>query len=312
MLRFVPGMYIDDILWIREGETKLIPETNGEYYLENKEFTLEVYDKEKDNEAFSDVLDNTGMVPKNYQSDVVLHKKADDSVAGEEAKLEKVKEYNIRVNEPLKFEGFALYQVEYKLNELAAMTFTLGNKMSDEQFGSITVDLTEPESQYDLGNGYKVEVMSYFPDFEFNEEGEPSTKSRVPNNPAFIFKMITPDKPDGEISFVAIQQTVEPFGDNDYQLKFTGLETKDVAGLTVRKDLTLWIFAVGGFWFMFGVAQGSYWNHRRIWIRRIDSEVWVAAHTNKNWFGIKKEINFILEGSGIQEPDDQLQENEVG
>ncbi|MDF1512129.1 cytochrome c biogenesis protein ResB, partial [Robertmurraya sp. DFI.2.37] len=36
ILRFVPGMYIDDMLWIREGETKVIPETNGEYYLENK------------------------------------------------------------------------------------------------------------------------------------------------------------------------------------------------------------------------------------------------------------------------------------
>lgn len=32
MLRFVPGMYIDEVLWIREGETKVIPGTNGEYF----------------------------------------------------------------------------------------------------------------------------------------------------------------------------------------------------------------------------------------------------------------------------------------
>ncbi len=120
--------------------------------------------------------------------------------------------------------------------------------------------------------------------------------------------MLTPDKPDGEISFVAIQQTVEPFGDNEYQMKFAGIETKDVSGLTVRKDLTLWIFALGGFIFMVGVAQGSYWNHRRIWIRRNENEIWVAAHTNKNWYGLKKEISFVLEGSGIGEPKDQLQE----
>ena len=36
-------------------------------------------------------------------------------------------------------------------------------------------------------------MLSYFPDFEFNEDGEPATKSRIPNNPAFIFKMYTPD-----------------------------------------------------------------------------------------------------------------------
>lgn len=309
MLRFVPGMYIDDMLWIREGETKLIPETKGEYYLENKEFTLEIYDKEKD-EAFSEAIENAGMVPKNFQSDVILYKKADDSVPGEEAKLEEIEEYNIRVNEPLKFDGYALYQIEYKLDELTTMSFSMVNKSSEKQFGNITIDLSEPQTDYDLGNGYSVEVMSYFPDFEFNENGEPTTKSRVPNNPAFIFNMITPDKPDGEISFVAIQQTVEPFGDNDYQMKFSGIETKDVSGLTVRKDLTLWIFALGGFIFMVGVAQGSYWNHRRIWIRRKDNQIWVAAHTNKNWHGIKNEISFALEGTGIEEPIDQLQEEE--
>lgn len=310
MLRFVPGMYIDDMLWIREGETKVIPETNGEYYLENKEFTLEIYDKDKDNEAFSEAIESAGMVPKNFQSDVILYKKADDTVPGEEAKLEKIKENNIRVNEPLKFNGYALYQIEYKLDELNTMSFTLVNKSSEEQFGNIKVDLNDPQKEYDLGNGYVVEVLSYFPDFEFNENGEPTTKSRVPNNPAFVFNMVTPDKPDGEVSFVAIQQTVEPLGDNDYQLKFSGIETKDVSGLTVRKDLTLWIFALGGFIFMVGVAQGSYWNHRRIWIRRKDDEIWVAAHTNKNWFGIKKEISFALEGSGIEEPVDQLQEEQ--
>lgn len=310
MLRFVPGMYIDDMLWIREGETKLIPETNGEYYLENKEFTLEVYDKDKDNKAFSEAIENAGMVAKNYQSDVILYKKADDSVPGEEAKLEKIEEYNIRVNEPLKFDGYALYQIEYKLDELTKMSFTMVNKSTEEQFGNITIDLNDPQDKYDLGNGYSIEVMSYFPDFEFNEDGEPTTKSRVPNNPAFIFKMLTPDKPEGEISFVAIQQTVEPFSDNEYQMKFSGIETNDVSGLTVRKDLTLWIFAIGGFIFMVGVAQGSYWNHRRIWIRRIDDEIWVSAHTNKNWHGLKKDINIALEESGIREPNDQLQDAE--
>ncbi|WP_077213846.1 cytochrome c biogenesis protein ResB [Bacillus dakarensis] len=308
MLRFVPGMYIDDVLWIREGETKVIPETNGQYYLENKEFTLEVYDK--DHEVFDEALSNSGMVAKNYQSDVVLYKRADNSVAGEEAKLDQVKEFSIRVNEPLKFEGYALYQVEYKLDELSTMSFHLTNKETNEQFGKISVDLNEPETKYDLGNGYSVEVMSYFPDFEFNSEGQPATKSRIPNNPAFVFNMITPDKPDGEISFVAIQQTIEPFEDNEYKMAFAGIETKDVSGLTVRKDLTLWIFAVGGFLFMVGVAQGAYWNHRRIWIQRRDQEIWIAGHTNKNWHGIKREIKEILEGSGINEPDDLIKETE--
>ncbi|MDF2037235.1 cytochrome c biogenesis protein ResB [Cytobacillus oceanisediminis] len=308
MLRFVPGMYVDKILWIREGETKVIPETNGEYYLKNDGFILEMYDKEKDKEVFEEAIDKAGMVAKNYQSNVILYKKQGDTVAGEEADLEKVKEYEIKVNKPLKFEKFALYQVDYKLNELNKMSFALTNKKTGEEYGDLTVDLNDPQDVYDLGNGYKAEVVSYFPDFEFDENGEPITKSRVPNNPAFVFKMFTPDKPDGEISFVAIRQTIEPFGDNEYKMAFKGIDTKNVSALTVRKDLTLWIIALGGVIFMIGVAQGSYWNHRRIWLRRVNGEVWVAGHTNKNWHGLKREIEAALDGTGIKVPEDQLQD----
>ncbi|MCM3707728.1 MULTISPECIES: cytochrome c biogenesis protein ResB [Cytobacillus] len=307
MLRFVPGMYVDKILWIREGETKVIPETNGEYYLKNDSFILEMYDKEKDNEVFGEAIDKAGMVAKNYQSNVTLYKKQGDTVAGEEADLKKVKDYEVKVNKPLKFENFALYQVDYKLNELNKMSFALTNKKTGEEYGDLTVDLNRPQDEYDLGNGYKAEVVSYFPDFEFDENGEPVTKSRIPNNPAFVFKMFTPDKPDGEISFVAIRQTIEPFGDNEYKLAFKGIDTKNVSALTVRKDLTLWIIALGGVIFMIGVAQGSYWNHRRIWLRRVNGEVWVAGHTNKNWHGLKSEIEAALDGTGILMPEDQLQ-----
>ncbi|MBN8200332.1 cytochrome c biogenesis protein ResB [Bacillus sp. NTK034] len=307
MLRFVPGMYVDKILWIREGETKVIPETNGEYYLKNDGFILEMYDKEKDKEVFEEAIDKAGMVAKNYQSNVTLYKKKGDTVAGEEADLEKVKDFEIKVNKPLKFEKFALYQVDYKLNELNKMSFALTNKKTGEEYGDLTVDLNDPQDVYDLGNGYKAEVVSYFPDFEFDENGEPITKSRVPNNPAFVFKMFTPEKPDGEISFVAIRQTIEPFGDNEYKMAFKGIDTKNVSALTVRKDLTLWIIALGGVIFMIGVAQGSYWNHRRIWLRRVNGEVWVAGHTNKNWHGLKREIEGALDGTGIKVPEDQLQ-----
>lgn len=310
MLRFVPGMYIDEVLWLREGETKVIPETDGQYYLKNNKFILEVYDKDKDNKAFSEAIEEKGMVAKNYQSNVTLYKKKGETVAGQEPELVKVKDYEIRVNEPLKFEGYALYQVSYKLNELSKMTFTLGNKKSNESFGEVKIDLNDPKDRYDLGNDYAVEVVSYFPDFEFDDSGEPITKSKVPNNPAFVFKMITPDKKDGEISFVAIQQTIEPFGDNEYKMNFVGIDTKNVSSITVRKDLTLWIIALGGLIFMIGVAQGSYWNHRRIWIRRVNDEVWIAGHTNKNWHGLKREIQAVLADTGIDEPEDQMQKEE--
>lgn len=306
MLRFVPGMYVDEILWLREGETKAIPGTEGQYYLKNNQFIFQVYDKEKDDEVFKNAIDKVGTVVKNYQTNATLYQKQGNTVPGETPELEKVRDQAIQVNKPLKIDGYALYQVDYKLDELSMMAFKLENKETGKQFGELQIDLYGPEKEYDLGKGYKVEVMSYFPDFEFNEDGEPATKSRIPNNPAFIFKMFTPDTPKGEVSFVAIRQNIEPMGKNDYKMTFSGMDTKNVTALTVRKDNTLWALALGGLIFMIGVVQGAYWNHRRLWIRRVNGQIWTAAHTNKNWHGLKRELETVFEGSGLQVPDDQL------
>lgn len=308
MLRFVPGMYVDEILWLREGETKAIPGTEGRYYLENNKFIFEVYDKDKDDEVFQDAINKAGAVVKNYQTDATLYQRQGEIVPGEKPELEKIREKAIQVNKPLKIDGFALYQVDYKLDEMSKMAFKLENKETGDQFGDVTVDLYDPEMKYDLGNGYIVEVMSYFPDFEFNEDGEPATKSRIPNNPAFIFKMFSPENTDGEVSFVAIRQNLEPLGENDYKMTFNGIETKNVTALTVRKDHTLWIIGLGGLIFMIGVIQGAYWNHRRVWLRRVNNQVWTAAHTNKNWHGLKRELEDVFSDSGIAAPEDQVAE----
>jgi cytochrome c biogenesis protein len=306
MLRFVPGMYVDKVLWLREGETKVIPETDGQYYVTNNKFILEHYDKEKD-KTFEAAIDRAGMVAKNYQTNAVLYKRVGPAIPGEEPELEKVKEHKIKVNQPLKFESFALYQVDYKLDELNTMSFALTDKTSQKTFGDLKIDLFNPKEHYDLGKGYSVEVLSYFPDFEFAENGEPTTKSRIPNNPAFVFRMVSPEKPDGETSFVAIQQTIEPSGNNQYKMAFKGIETKNVTALTVRKDLTIWIIILGGIIFMIGVIQGAYWNHRRIWVQNKSGEVWLSAHTNKNWYGLKRELETVLSETKIAMPEDQLQ-----
>ncbi|MCG4854107.1 hypothetical protein L0O84_10075, partial [Bifidobacterium longum] len=78
--------------------------------------------------------------------------------------------------------------------------------------------LYHPKAEYPLGNGYKVKLLGYYPSFTgFAKNGEPQTDSYIPNNPAFLFSLISPEHPKGEKSFVAIRQTVEPLGKNDYK-----------------------------------------------------------------------------------------------
>lgn len=312
MLRFIPGMYVDELVWVREGEKKVLPGTNEQYVILNKKFTVQLYNK-KDNQNFEAALNRIGNVAKDFETDVVLYKQGAKHVLGEEAPLKKVKSYAIRVNKPLKFGGYAVYQMDYKLDEFQSMSFALEKKANKKVYGTFKIDLYHPKSEYDLGQGYKVKLLGYYPSFSgFAKNGEPETDSYIPNNPAFLFSLISPEHPKGEKSFVAIRQTVEPLGKNDYKLAFAGLETRNASALAVRKDETLWVLALGGAIFMIGVVQGAYWNHRRFWLKCEGGPVMLAAHTNKNWYGLKKELEWVLEGSGIPVPVDRQDKKNPG
>lgn len=296
LLRGIPGFYVDDTLWLREGDTLEIPGAPG-YYLENKQFTLENY-AEGEDEVFNAAIQNAGVIAKNYQTDVALYKIPEDGLRGQD-NLELVKEDSIVVNHPLTFDGYSIFQMDFRLDELKSMNFQLTDKESNESLGEFTVDLINPDKKYELDNGASIELLDYYPDYDGIEDGQPVTKSPLPNNPAFIFRMITPDKPEGEKSFVAIQQTFEP-EENDYKVNFLSAETRDMSGLTIRKDKTLYLLLLGGIIFMIGVSQGSYWNHRRIWVQKGEgNEMLLASHTNKNWFSLKKELDEVKEFAGL-------------
>lgn len=304
LLHKFPGIYVDESMWIREGETRSIPGMDG-YFLENKEFIFETHDNEP---TTAQIQQGVNAVAKNYQTNVILYKQSEDAVPGQTDNLEVVKEYSIRVNHPLEHEGFALYQMDFRLNELREMTFSLTNKETNDVLGVIKIDLRNPKKEYVIDDQTKVELMNYYPDFSgFNNTGEPQTLSPNPNNPAFIFKMITPEHPEGEISFVAIQQTVEGSGENTYKMAFSGVDTIDMSGLTIRSDKTIPILAVGAIIFLLGLTIGSYWNHRRIWVEQLaDGNIRLAAHTNKNWFSIKKDITAVTEYAHLPQFIDQL------
>ena len=310
MLRMIPGFYVDETLWIREGETRAIPEVAG-YSLENVKFALETYTGEGEEARFGEALDRVGTVAKNYQTDIVLYQALNNSLPGETDNLEVVKEYPIRVNQPLKFDGYAIYQMDYKLNELKTMTFALTDQETEESLGELTIDLIDPNESYELKNGSTVKLLGYYPNFSGFENGEPQTASPLPDNPGFLVKMTTPATPQGETSFITIQNTIEPFGPNQYKLTFQNAEMRNVSGLTVRKDSTLPILGLGGLIFMIGVAQGMYFNHRRFWLQQTDSgDILLAGHTNKNWFGLKKDLDQVSAYASLPAYTDQQEETE--
>src|SRR5699024_11594404 len=44
ILRMTPLLFIDEYVWVREGEEKVIPVTDNEYFIENKKFKVDFHD----------------------------------------------------------------------------------------------------------------------------------------------------------------------------------------------------------------------------------------------------------------------------
>lgn len=313
LLRFVPGVYVDEFVWIREGETAVIPATNQEYYIENHDFIMEVYGDEEEDEKFSAVLEKTeSMVPKNFQTDVTIYRDEAMDIVGAKPDLKEVKTGSIRVNHPMKIAGLTLYQDSFQQNEFESMSFKLHevHDENEEAIVELTVDLTDPNKEYEFDNGFRLELSEYFPDYTI-ENGQPRSQTNFPRNPGFVFFVYPPGEENNpEVSFLAIGQNIPGDENNQYKLSLTGFDVREVSGLSVKKDLTLPIIAVGAIIFLIGVVQGMYWQHRRIWIHPTGNELLIACHTNKNWYGLTKEFEKMIEGTTISMVNDQENKNE--
>ncbi|MFD1849699.1 cytochrome c biogenesis protein ResB [Oceanobacillus bengalensis] len=310
ILRSTPFMYTDEYIWIREGEQTVIPGTNGEYYIKNEDFIMETYDE--NDERFKEAIEQEGMVPSNYQTDVIIYKASDTSIPGAKPELEPIINKSIQMNNPAKFDGYTLHQSGYQLNEFRSMSFKI-HKTDDpdeEILDSFTIDLTDPKSEYELENGFRVEIDQYFPDYELDDNGIPVSKTDNPKNPAFVLFIYPPSSDDAEVSFLGIGKNIDATGENDYKASITDFELYDVSGLQLQKDYTLPFFGLGAAIFMIGVIQGMYWQHRRIWISPKGNGLLLAAHTNKNWFGISKDIEKIIENTNIKMVKDQQELDE--
>lgn len=309
LLRMTPLMYLDEYVWVRDGQQTVIPGTKNEYFIENKEFILETYDES--DERFKDALAREkDLVAKNYQTNLIIYKN-NDNIVGSDAGLEKIIEDEIRMNHPLKFDGYTLYQAGYQLDEFTSMSFKV-YKTDDEKekaLGTFTIDLISPESKYELDDGLTVEVEQMFLDYVL-VDGEPKSETNYPRNPAFVFKVTTPETEKPEVSFAGIGKNIDATGENKYKLGIIDYETHDVSGITVRRDYTLPIFGLGALIFMIGVIQGMYWQHRRIWVQPKNEGILLAAHTNKNWFGVKKDIEKAISNTNINMVTDQQELDE--
>lgn len=336
LLRTTSFFYLSEYVWVRDGELTVIPGTDSEYYIENKEFILDTYDS--NDERFKDALAKEGrIIPSNFQTNVTIFKAEEPGVIGVEEDLVKINDFEIRMNEPAKYGGYTLYQQGYQINEFSKMTFKIYqlNDPEAEALGEFTVDLFDPKTEYEIDSEFRVEVVEYYPDYTLTED-QVRSKTKDSNNPAFVFNLFPPGSEDAEISFVgdvigsaedlgidtsavdlqpmgnvigAFAPSIDPTGENQYRILIDSIEFDRKSGLSIKRDYTIPFFVLGTLIFMIGVIQGMYWQHRRIWIHPKKEGILLAAHTNKNWFGLKKDIEKVIDGTSIQMVEEQKEDD---
>src|SRR5690625_2812571 len=115
LLRTTPLFFLDDYVWVREGETVVIPGTEGEFYIENKQFILETYDSEsEEDERFKEAIEKQDqLIAKNYQTNAVIYQTEQDGLVGADDQLSEYTTAEIKMNKPLKFDKYTLYQAGY-------------------------------------------------------------------------------------------------------------------------------------------------------------------------------------------------------
>lgn len=307
LARSIPSWQMDSYIMVPDGDTVQIANTN--YFVKNEKFTVEYY---KD-EELPDKLKGISRA-KLFETKAVLYECVSNcSDQTKKPELKEVERHNIIVNEPLKYKGLKLYQFDYDTTpRLNAVHPILIDKATGEKYGPFDLPMKDSALQHKLGP-YTLDLYANYMEFAIGDNGEPTTLSREPIAPAFVYTVKGPGlDPKGEpYMYFPMQKDKVKFSQDainhgiadKIEIRVDGMENVDFSEastyLNVRMDRALPYVWVGAVFSMLGLLMGSYWQHRRIWLRVDNGELSLGAHTNKNWYGMRSDVAGALKKIGI-------------
>ncbi|ANY71861.1 cytochrome C biogenesis protein ResB [Paenibacillus ihbetae] len=320
--RNLPGLHMDEHMAFPEGEPVHIKNTS--YYLMNDGFNVEFYTEE---DLPNEFKGKGKVLPKKFETEAILYVcESNCDTPGQEPQLKEVTRHNIEVNHPLNYKGLKAYQFDYDLTPiLRTVSPMLIDSKTGEQYGKIDLSIKDPVREYKAGD-YTLTLTQTFTDFGLGDDGKPVNLSPNPNAPAFLFLIKGPNLPEEGIQYFYFPKQVdkERFqqdainaqlagGENLITLDVLSMEDVDFAEsttyLNIRVDKAMPFIWVGAFIGMIGLVMGFYFHHRRIWLRIDDGTLTLGAHTNKNWFGLRREVAAILNQMNIEVDEKSLENN---
>ncbi|MGZ4106361.1 MAG: cytochrome c biogenesis protein ResB [Tumebacillaceae bacterium] len=278
--RLIPGWYYSDMVWLKEGERKNVPQIG--FAIQNNGFQVEYYGQNEQGQL------QTGaeMRPKKYETDAAVYVGDKEMAKG-----------HLKVNEPLIYNHTYVFQNSFDPTPMFKTgRVQVTEKKTGKVVGTLNIDFNDPKLEYKVG-AYTLKMVNYFPDIKIDPEKGIHTESQDPYNPGMQFDISGPglDKPVREW-MLPMAPFIEQMLGKAYpiELKFQEIQTFNMTGLKVERDLGIPIVYAGLGIVLFGLVLVFYFQHRRILARLEDGVVHVGELTNKNWIGMTKEFNKVV------------------
>ena len=252
MGRAIPGFYFDEFIWVRDGASVRVPNTN--WYLRSNRFSVEYYSDGS---------------PKSYRTDAVV-------VDGGRDVLRSA----IAMNQPLSYKGVELYQSSFR-QELADARVAVTERGSGKSLGTLSLDLAQPQSRYTAGE-YTVEIRDYLPDFGMDAGGKPVSKSSAAINPAFVLEVDRPGTAPVLQWFFLLHPDLELDPASPLVLTTEVAESVFTTGLQVKRDRGIPLIYLGLVVITAGVICSFYLTHQRLWAFVDGERVVVGGWANRN------------------------------
>ncbi len=209
--------------------------------------------------------------PKDYVSDLVVI--SDGKV---------VKEKDIRVNDPLRYDGISFFQSNYGVN-LKSAKITLIEQKAGKKF-----DIVLPYRQRVTvpGSDYQLQLVDFKEDFSgfgpalgimiFKKDSEPTGSWILVNFPKFHGNFLGP-----------------------YKVTVDSFEKRYYTGLQVKKDPGVWVVWLGCTLLMIAIALTFYTSHRRVRVRveasNPGSVIYISGNCSRHRSAFKKEFDLLVE-----------------
>jgi cytochrome c biogenesis protein len=271
MSKAIPGWNETRDVWVPDGQTVKVPETN--FAITNHKFTMELH---------------PNGAPARFATDAAVVQNGEEVVRR-----------TIEVNHPLTYQGWDIYQASWR-EEPGIAHLKVVTEMG-VPVGDVTLDLRHPETEYKVTDTLKLVVSQYFHDFVLDpESGQPTNASFEVNNPTLLGEFVN-DKGEvlGRVALPVLAKEKVVY-QGAFALQVEQVDIRWYTALKLHKDKTVPFMFAGLAIVLLGMYVTFFLFHWQLWVREENGTVLVGARAHKNKFGLKKEIQRLL-GSPIGE-----------